>query len=233
MSPIFVRPVREQLEHDRLIRYVQGTYQRKFEVAVNMGDEQVAPVKIGSATFYPDVVLTAGRKLAGLVEVETGESVNNLEAMAQWVHFARARVPFYLYVPVHGYDAARRLLDANQVKASEVWTYRLAPEGFDLVRMYVSQSPGARRAGKSETAGKAKPKTRAAKTTTATRGSRAAKAPARRPSGRAKSAGSGKAAAAPKARPTRSSSRLASARKKAATGTAKNNSKKVSAGRRR
>jgi hypothetical protein len=143
VSPIFIRPVREQLEHDRLIRHLQAKYKRKFDVAVNLGEEQAAPVKLGAATFFPDLVLTDGKKLAGLVEVETGESVNNLEAMAQWVHFARARVPFHLYVPVPMYDAARRLCDANHVKASEVWTYRPTNDGFDLVRMSADAgSPG-------------------------------------------------------------------------------------------
>ena len=85
-----MRPVREQLEHDRLIRFLQAKYNRKLDAAINVGDERVVPVKIGPGTFFPDLVLTDGKKLAGLVEVETGESVNNLEAMAQWVHFSRA-----------------------------------------------------------------------------------------------------------------------------------------------
>jgi hypothetical protein len=143
VSPIFVRPVREQLEHDRLIRHLQTTYKKKFEVAANVGDEQVAPVKLGQATFFPDLVLTDGRKLTGLVEVESGESVNNLEAMAQWVHFARARVPFHLYVPVTAYDAARRLCEAHQARVTEVWTYRPLAEGFDLVRMHQEATPSA------------------------------------------------------------------------------------------
>jgi hypothetical protein len=136
VSPIFVRPVREQLEHDRLIRFLQPRYKRKFDVAINPGDEQLAPVKIGAATFHPDLVLTTGKKLGGLVEVESSESVNNLEALAQWVHFSRARVPFHLYVPVQVYDAARRLCEANQVRVSELWTYRPVAEGFDLVRVF-------------------------------------------------------------------------------------------------
>jgi hypothetical protein len=136
MSPIFVRPVREQLEHDRLIRHLQTKYKRKLEVAINVGDEQVAPVKIGALTLFPDLVLTSGRKLAGLVEVESAESVNNLEAMAQWVHFSKARVPFHLYVPVNVYDAARRLCEANHAAVSEIWTYRPSVDGFDLVRMF-------------------------------------------------------------------------------------------------
>jgi hypothetical protein len=137
LSPIFVRPVREQLEHDRLIRFLQAKYKKKqVEVAVNVGDERLNPVKIGPGTFFPDLVMTAGKKLSGLVEVETGESVNNLEAMAQWVHFSRARVPFHLYVPVTGYDTARRLCDANGARPSEIWTYRVTMDGFDLVRIF-------------------------------------------------------------------------------------------------
>jgi hypothetical protein len=140
VSPIFVRPVREQFEHDRLIRFLQNKYKRKFDVAANLGDEQVAPVKVGQANLFPDLVLTTGKKLAGLAEVESGESVNNLEAMAQWVQFSRARAPFHLYVPVTAFDAARRLCEANHVKVSEIWTYRTLSDGFDLVRSFHDSS---------------------------------------------------------------------------------------------
>jgi hypothetical protein len=160
VSPIFVRPVREQLEHDRLIRHLQTKYTKKFEVAVNVGEEQAVPVKIGMATFFPDLVLTTDKKLAGLVEVETGESVNNLEAMAQWVHFARARVPFHLYVPVQAYDAARRFCESHQARVAEIWTYRPVMDGFDLVRLHSDAGavPSTRPAGARPPAGRpAKP----------------------------------------------------------------------------
>jgi hypothetical protein len=147
VSPIFVRPVREQLEHDRLIRFLLNKYKRKFEVAANVGDEQLAPVKIGQTTVFPDLVMTTGKKLAGLAEVETGESVNNLEAMAQWVNFSRARAPFHLYVPVTAFDVARRLCQANQVRVSEIWTYRPLTEGFDLVRSFHDPAAGSAAAG--------------------------------------------------------------------------------------
>jgi len=136
VSPILVRPVREQLEHDRLIRHLLTKYKKKTnEVIANLGDEQVVPVKIGNVVLFPDLVISDAKKLTGLVEVETGESVNNLEAMAQWVHFSRGRVAFHLYVPVPAYDAAKRLCDAHQVSIGEIWTYRPLNEGFDLVRM--------------------------------------------------------------------------------------------------
>ncbi len=176
MSPIFVRPVREQLEHDRLIRFLQAKYKRKLEVGANLGDEQIAPVKIGQSTFFPDLVLTDGRKLAGLVEVETGESVNNLEALAQWVHFSRARVPFHLYVPVPAYDIARRLCEAHQVKVGEIWAYRPLMDGFDLVRQFHDSSAAA---AKRKASSPAKPARRPARKAAPTRRPARKAAPAR------------------------------------------------------
>jgi hypothetical protein len=163
MSPIFVRPVREQAEHDRLIRFLLAKYKRKFEgVAVNVGgEEQATPVKIGPGTYFPDIVLTNGKKLVGIAEVESAESVNNLEAMAQWVPFSRSKVSFALFVPVQAYEVARRLCDANQVSVSEIWTYRPTFDGFDLIRMFqdaAAERSERARADKSDANGKsAKP----------------------------------------------------------------------------
>ena len=126
MSPILVRPVREQLEHDRVIRLLQAKLKRKYDVAINVADEQTAGLKIGPGLMFPDLVLTSqdkNHKLEGLIEVETGESVNHLEAMAQWAHFGRAKAPFYLYVPAGAVDIARRLCVENQVSVSEIWSY--------------------------------------------------------------------------------------------------------------
>jgi hypothetical protein len=67
--------------------------------------------------------LDRGRRLQGIVEVETGESVNHLEALAQWVHFAKLRAPFHLYVPATMVDVARRLSEDNHVNANEIWSY--------------------------------------------------------------------------------------------------------------
>jgi hypothetical protein len=129
VSPILVRPVREQLEHDRVIRLLQARYKRKFDVVINPGNEQNASVSVGDLTMYPDLVLYSqdrGHRLQGTIEVETGESVNTLEAMAQWGPFSRLRAPFYLYVPPNALDTARRLCAEHQVSVSEIWTYHTA-----------------------------------------------------------------------------------------------------------
>ena len=126
MSPILVRPVREQLEHDRVIRLLQVKLKRKHEVIANIGEDQSTSVKIGQLQVYPDLVLTTadkGRKLMGTVEVETSESVNHLEARSQWAHLGRARAPFYLYVPAGSVDIARRLATENHVHVSELWSF--------------------------------------------------------------------------------------------------------------
>ena len=74
MSPILTRPIREQLEHDRVIRQLQARYKRKHEVAINPGHEQNQSVTVGELAVYPDLVLFSqdrSRKLEGTVEVET------------------------------------------------------------------------------------------------------------------------------------------------------------------
>jgi hypothetical protein len=126
VSPILVRPVREQLEHDRIIRLLQTKFRRKFEAGMNPGSEQNVPVGSGSAALYPDLVLMSqerGHRLQGVVEVETGESVNHLEALAQWAHFARTRAAFQLYIPAGMVDVARRLCEDNHIFVGEIWSY--------------------------------------------------------------------------------------------------------------
>jgi hypothetical protein len=129
VSPILVRPVREQFEHDRVIRVLQARYKRKYEVVINPGTEQNASVAVGDIAMYPDLLLFSqerGRKLQATIEVETTESVNTLEAMAEWGPFSRLRVPFFLYVPPNAIDTVRRLCAEYQVEATEIWTFHTA-----------------------------------------------------------------------------------------------------------
>ena len=143
MSPILVRPVREQLEHDRVIRLLQAKYKRKFEVAINPGAQQTAPVG-GPPPWYPDLVLQSvekGRKLMGVVEVETTESVNHLEAMSQWAAFAKLRVPFHLYVPAGCIDSARRLCTDLEIPAAEVWAYHAMGDQMRFTLVHKAPTP--------------------------------------------------------------------------------------------
>lgn len=146
MSPILVRPVREQLEHDRVIRLLQAKYKRKFEVAINPGNQQLMPVGVGTSAWYPDLVLQSterSRKLLGVVEVETAESVNHLEAMSQWVALSKLRAPFHLYVPSTSIDTARRLCVDFNVPVAEFWAYHSLGEQmrFTLVHKSDKSAP--------------------------------------------------------------------------------------------
>jgi len=160
LSPILLRPVREQLEHDRVIRLLQAKYKRKFEVAINPGNEQSVSVPVGQSPWYPDLVLQStsrGRKLMGVVEVETAESVNNLEAMSQWASFARLRAPFHLYVPASSVDTAKRFCAGLQIPVAEIWAYAAIGDQmrFTLVHRSTRASEAASRAAASRTAASA------------------------------------------------------------------------------
>ena len=147
MSPILVRPVREQLEHDRVIRLLQVKLKRKVDVVANIGEDQTVPVRIGQVQIFPDLVLTSvdrGKKLMGTVEVEPAESVNHLEAMAQWAHLGRARAPFHLYVPAGCVDIARRLAAENGVNVAEIWSFHTI--GDQTRFTMVHRAPETRRA---------------------------------------------------------------------------------------
>jgi hypothetical protein len=145
LSPILLRPVREQLEHDRVIRLLQAKYKRKFEVAINPGNEQGTPVMVGQSPWYPDLVLLSnerGRKVLGVVEVETSESVNKVEAMSQWATFARLRGAFHLYVPTSMMDVARQLCGDMQILVGEFWAYTAIGDQVRFTLVQRTSRPG-------------------------------------------------------------------------------------------
>ena len=201
MSPILVRPVREQLEHDRVIRLLQTRYRRRFDVGINPGAEQNVPVVTGTSPIYPDVVLNApdrGHRLLGVIEVETGESVNHLEALAQWKLLGQLRAAFYLYVPAGSVDSARRLLSDNDTPYAEIWSYHAIG---DQIRFNLAHRarPETRQAARS-TRAPASAAAASARQPAAAKPTRAAKAPAAKPAKPVKAA---KARATQRAKPAR------------------------------
>lgn len=133
MSPILTRPVREQLEHDRVIRLLQARYKRKNDVVINPGNEQNQSITVDNLVVFPDLLLFAegSKRLLGTVEVETGESVNPIEARAEWGVYSKLRVPLHLYVPPACVDAVKRICAEYQIIVAELWTYTTS---FDQVR---------------------------------------------------------------------------------------------------
>lgn len=224
MSPILTRPIREQLEHDRIIRQLQPRYKRRHDVAINPGPEQNQSVTVGERAVYPDLVLfssTRARKLEGTVEVETGESVNALEALAEWGVFSRLKVPFHLYVPPQSLDTARRLCEEHRFNVAEIWTYHLGMDQVRFTQVYRAPTAATRasRAAKtSGTASKPKPAAKTAKARSSGTGARAAK-PAAAKSKKTAARKSARPAAAArsvskKKAPPRAAKRLAAARKR-------------------
>ena len=182
MSPILVRPVREQLEHDRIIRLLQAKNRRKYDAGINPGAEQNVAVGTAATARYPDVVLTSlerGRRLEAVIEVETGESVNHLEALAEWAHFAKLRAPFHLYVPSTMVDVARRLCEDNQIVVGEFWSYHSIGDDvrFTLVHRNREATPAPRRAAAAPAAA---PQRRKPRPAAPARAGRAVKAAARK-----------------------------------------------------
>lgn len=168
MTPILVRPVREQLEHDRVIRLLQARWRRKYSVAINVGAEQAASIASGDATLYPDLVLSGptSHKPEVVVEVETGESVNNLEALAEWARFGRLRTAFHLYVPTGSVDAAKRLCAEHAIPVAEICAYHLLGDQMRFTTVFKAPAaarPAPRRAA-APTAPAPAPRRRAAGT---------------------------------------------------------------------
>ena len=145
MSPILVRPIREQFEHDRVIRVLQLRLRRRFAVRVNIGDEpEATAVRSSAGQLFPDLVLTAAegiRRLHGVVEVETTESVNRLEAMHEWVQLSKVRGAFYLYVPAGTTDVARRLCESFRVAVNEIWSYHAVGDQIRFTMVHRSKRP--------------------------------------------------------------------------------------------
>ena len=144
MSPILVRPVREQLEHDRIIRLLHAKFRRKYEAGMNPGVEQNMPVGSGPAALFPDIVLLSqdrGHKLQAIVEIETGESVNHLEALAQWAHYGRIRAAFHLYIPAGMVEVARRLTEDNQIHVAEIWSYHVVGDEPRFTLVHRNKEP--------------------------------------------------------------------------------------------
>lgn len=206
MSPILLRPIREQLEHDRVIRQLQTRWRRRFEVGINVGNNEGVSVRSGERTCYPDLVLTnitGGRRLHGVVEVETAESVNHLEAMAEWTHFSQVRGAFYLYVPAGFTDVALRLCQASRVNVTEIWAYYAIDAQAKFSLAY--RSPRAKQGAK------------AAKTVAAKRSKTSGKPAARKSTAKKKSTRGTSSSKSKLATATKS----AAARKRAKTGATK------------
>ncbi len=95
-----------------------------------------------------------------VIEVETVESVNNLEALAEWVPFGRLKPEFHLYVPAAMVDVARRMCTDSNIPVAEIHSYHWIGDEMRFLPVYKAPSDG--RAAAAKPAPKAAPPKRAA-----------------------------------------------------------------------
>ncbi len=94
-----------------------------------------------------------------MIEVETVESVNNLEAMAEWVPFGRLKSPFHLYVPAQMVDVAKRLCTDSNIPVAEIHTYHWIGDEMRFLPVY--KAPAAGRHGRQSRAAGRRSKSKA------------------------------------------------------------------------
>ena len=138
MSPILLRPVREQLEHDHVIRLLRTRLRRRFQISVNLGEE-VNPLTLGARRLYPDLMLITNDRanvLQTIVEVETNESINHLEAMAEWLPYGRLRAIFHLYVPSGCSEKTQQLCKEKKIQVDEIWSYHAVGDNMRFTLAY-------------------------------------------------------------------------------------------------
>ena len=138
VSPILLRPVREQLEHDHVIRLLRTRLRRRFQISVNLGEE-VNPLTLGARRLYPDLMLITNDRanvLQTIVEVETNESINHLEAMAEWLPYGRVRAIFHLYVPSGCSEKTQQLCKEKKIQVDEIWSYHAVGDNMRFTLAY-------------------------------------------------------------------------------------------------
>ena len=75
---------------------------------------------------YPDIVvvwLYVIDNVKEIGEVETSDSVNETEALSQWLEYGKLGVPFDLFVPSETYTNAHELVKKYEIKLSEIVPY--------------------------------------------------------------------------------------------------------------
>ena len=75
---------------------------------------------------YPDIVvlwLYVVDNVKEIGEVETDDSVNETEALSQWLEYGKLGVPFDLFVPSETYTNTRELVKKYDIKLRKIVLY--------------------------------------------------------------------------------------------------------------
>ena len=150
MSPILVRPVREQLEHDRVIRLLQVKLKRKHEVIANIGEDQSTSIKIGPAADLsrprPDDRRSGPETDGNGRSGDLGIGQPPRGAVAVGPSRPRARAVSSLR-SAGSVDIARRLAAENHVNVTEIWSFHTIGDQthFRLVQRTPEDTPAIER----------------------------------------------------------------------------------------
>jgi hypothetical protein len=115
----------DQASHDKAVEDIAASprYHTKWgKVITNPGSVKNQTVN----GQYPDIVvvwLYVIDNVKEIGEVETSDSVNETEALSQWLEYGKLGVPFDLFVPSETYTNAHELVKKYEIKLSEIVPY--------------------------------------------------------------------------------------------------------------
>jgi hypothetical protein len=111
-----------QNEHDNVIQAAYNNLDKvNYRVYTNPNQQKNTSIN----GHYPDIIITAANENTAkfVIEVETSESVNNIEVQ-QWKTYSHLGGTFYLLVPYSSKALAELLCLQNGIKA-RFGTYRI------------------------------------------------------------------------------------------------------------
>ena len=127
-----------QASHDKALKDIATSprYLKKWgKVVTNPGSAKIQSVN----GQYPDIVvlwLYVIDNVKEIGEVETNDSVNETEALSQWLEYGKLGVPFDLFVPPETYTNARELVKKYDIRLREI-----VPYSYEDGRIKLSVTP--------------------------------------------------------------------------------------------
>ena len=160
VSPILVRPVREQLEHDRIIRLLQAKFRRKYEAGMNPGRAERCrsgrarrPLSRPRAAVAGPRPQAAGRGRGR--DRRVGQPPRSAGAVGAFRRSCARR--FISTCPAGMVDVARRLCEDNQIHVAEIWSYHVVGDEVRFTLVHRSREAPRRSRAVRREAGRAKP----------------------------------------------------------------------------
>lgn len=124
-----------QASHDKAVKDIATSprYLKKWgKVVTNPGSAKNQSVN----GQYPDIVvlwLYVIDNVKEIGEVETNDSVNETEALSQWLEYGKLGVSFDLFVPSEAYTNARELVKKYGIRLREIVPYSYEDSRIKLV----------------------------------------------------------------------------------------------------